>query len=680
MGLRSTFDPSRNIDGSCLRGVFRRDRRGRFVPRSGGELEETLAQRLAHAWGLSPTDTVDGERLDARSAAELRRMLRHGSRSDWLAAEADRHERQAQREEAWRQRDEPEPQEDASFDPAELEAVANLRRNPWTRSQPDGSLDVRFCRGHRGRFLPNPPVGDALYPWDLPQRRNPPGFQLQGRSDEVLNRILERFRDPASLPKPLAQVFVRHEATHASRLSLMNQFIIAMHGEAEAMGFQQWKELGRSVRKGGKGMAILAPLARTIEVENDQGQPDKRTIIRGFRHVVVFGLSQTDGEPYQLAQDDGFLATLPFLDVAAAWGLNVTTYTGGGRYLGFFAPQERTIALGVKNAATFAHELIHAADHRLGQLRSERHRADKQAKADAEIVAELGGATLLAAVGQDEAADLGGAYEYLQSWSPDGDARLAAFRVLDRVLKAVQLVIGEAQRLAGTATSSPAAEAPVAPAVAPQPSAEPAPVASALPSASQPSVPPTAPAIAAVPAGGRQLTLWDNPARSVIGLGRLLALIVRQPDGRRVRIAPQDERWLAWRAAARELLVLRPGRGPEVAPAPSARRGHAYFHGAPPAGARPMVAPTRGAGVRALGLLESLTYTAAGIASPTKRDHHWIHQFGDRGERGHGRTRADAASPYPERAMPLVEVNAAGDLFIRRRPGNRYTVRDWVLA
>ncbi len=73
-----------------------------------------------------------------------------------------------------------------------------------------------------------------------------------------------------------------------------------MHGEWEAMGFQQWREHGRAVKKGGKGMAILAPLARSIEVENDQGQTERRTIIKGFKHVVVFGLSQTEGEPYDL--------------------------------------------------------------------------------------------------------------------------------------------------------------------------------------------------------------------------------------------------------------------------------------------------------------------------------------------------------------------------------------------
>jgi antirestriction protein ArdC len=760
---RSTFDPSLNLDSTCLRGTFRRDRHGRFLPRGGGELEETLAQRLAHRWGLSPTDEVDGLRLDARPAAELRRMLRFASRSEWEGDQADRAERAVQRAEA-----------------RHFRSRGAARSNPWTRTAPDGSLDVRFCRGHRGRFLPNPPVADALYPWEVPTRTNPPGFALQGRSEEVLNRILERFRDPASLPAPLAQVFVRNDASHASRLSLMNQFIIAMHGEWEAMGFQQWREHGRAVKKGGKGMAILAPLARSIEVENDQGQTERRTIIKGFKHVVVFGLSQTEGEPYDLHRDDGFLAALPFVDVARAWGLTVTAYTGGGKRLGYFSPDERTIALGVKNPATFAHELVHAADHRLGALNIEKYGKDKRAKADAEVVAELGGATLLAAVGQAEAADLGGAYEYLTSWSPDGDSRVAAFRVLDRVLKAVQLVISEAQRLAGVAPAT--GEGGDAPATGPGTAAaavmpSPAPVSAPAPA---PAVEPeprrsaAAPEPAAVPAGGRQLTIWDNPgprrftradvrhwwtiygeaaardlaaarsgaeiggvrahyrltaipapstaaerhnarvvdalwndlnhrvhgstivhrypwgdgdrprsnppAGAVVGLGRLVALVVRTPDGKRIRITPQDERWLAWRASTKDLLVLRPATGPEAAVDPDAARRHRRFHGAAPAGARPMIEPPRGRGLRTLGFLESVTYCADGIQSPSKKGHLWIHHFGDRGERGHGPTRANAVSPYRLDVMPRLLVGQSGDLVIQRRAKNDFAVKDWIIA
>ena len=57
---------------------------------------------------------------------------------------------------------------------------------------------------------------------------------------------------------------------------------------------------------------------------------------------------------------------------------------------------------GVQNLSTWAHELIHAADDRLGKL--------GKCKVNNEVVAELGGAVLLQCLGKPVEADLGGAW------------------------------------------------------------------------------------------------------------------------------------------------------------------------------------------------------------------------------------------------------------------------------
>ncbi|MFC2053003.1 ArdC family protein [Chloroflexota bacterium] len=59
-------------------------------------------------------------------------------------------------------------------------------------------------------------------------------------------------------------------------------------------GYKQWPKFNRCVRKGEKGIAILAPLMFRV----DPDDPDnKSTELGGFKVVYVFDVSQTDGEP-----------------------------------------------------------------------------------------------------------------------------------------------------------------------------------------------------------------------------------------------------------------------------------------------------------------------------------------------------------------------------------------------
>ena len=60
-------------------------------------------------------------------------------------------------------------------------------------------------------------------------------------------------------------------------------------------GYRAWQKLDRQVRKGEKGIKILAPLMRRVEREGDDGEGS--TQLCGFRVVSVFDLSQTEGEP-----------------------------------------------------------------------------------------------------------------------------------------------------------------------------------------------------------------------------------------------------------------------------------------------------------------------------------------------------------------------------------------------
>jgi len=61
-------------------------------------------------------------------------------------------------------------------------------------------------------------------------------------------------------------------------------------------GFRRWLELGRHVRKGEKGIGILAPLAYRKKEETENPDNESEHVVRGFKVVHVFDVSQTEGE------------------------------------------------------------------------------------------------------------------------------------------------------------------------------------------------------------------------------------------------------------------------------------------------------------------------------------------------------------------------------------------------
>ena len=74
-----------------------------------------------------------------------------------------------------------------------------------------------------------------------------------------------------------------------------------------------------------------------------------------------------------------------------------------------------------------------------------------------ESVAELGGAVLLEALGEDHEADRGGCYEYIEHYAKDAgiDPVQACMSILKRTCDAVDLLLTEAETLAQTnATAS----------------------------------------------------------------------------------------------------------------------------------------------------------------------------------------------------------------------------------
>jgi hypothetical protein len=63
--------------------------------------------------------------------------------------------------------------------------------------------------------------------------------------------------------------------------------------------FWKWKELGRSVKKGEKGIRILAPIVGVRRKKQEEAEKDitkqNTAVLVGFRSAYVFDVSQTEG-------------------------------------------------------------------------------------------------------------------------------------------------------------------------------------------------------------------------------------------------------------------------------------------------------------------------------------------------------------------------------------------------
>jgi hypothetical protein len=279
-----------------------------------------------------------------------------------------------------------------------------------------------------------------------------------GKAPEVGAQIIERFRDPASLPAPLAQVFIRRkDQSPCRKWSWGNQMIVALNGYSEARGFRQWQEVGRHVKKGERAIYILAPCVKKFETEGDDGTTEEHLAVYGFRSVAVFGLEQTDGAPLPVDEEAAaWLADLPLREVAESWGIKIQTYDGaeGGR-LGFYSTAGDRIGLGVRNLDVWSHELVHAADSRnVGGLKPGQH-------VDQEVVAQLGAAILLTLVGRPADADLGHTWEYIESYAGKTAKPVldVCLELLNRTCRAVDLILSTAETMTvdSACTSEPQA-------------------------------------------------------------------------------------------------------------------------------------------------------------------------------------------------------------------------------
>ena len=133
-------------------------------------------------------------------------------------------------------------------------------------------------------------------------------------------------------------------------------------------GFHRWKELGRYVKKGETGIAILAPLVYRRKAENDD-EDGKPKSLRGFKAVHVFDVSQTDGKELpqfsRVSGEPGELLTR-LEGVVRKRGITLEYGTPGGGTLGVCTDGKIVVRPDLGAAETFSvlcHEVAHSILH-----------------------------------------------------------------------------------------------------------------------------------------------------------------------------------------------------------------------------------------------------------------------------------------------------------------------------
>jgi hypothetical protein len=224
------------------------------------------------------------------------------------------------------------------------------------------------------------------------------------------------------------------------RYSLHNVcLIVAQRPTATRVaGFHTWRTLGRFVRKGEKGIAILAPL---VARRRDNAEPDESRTVVGFRTAYVFDVEQTDGASLPQAseaQGDPGEATahLKTAIVSQAIVLEYSDDLGGA--LGLSCGGRIRVLTGLSAASEFAvltHEYAHELLHRGSDRPESRNTRELEAEAVAFVVGQAAGLDVADA-----------SRDYIHLYRGDSDALAASLDRIRRTASSILQSIGVADK------------------------------------------------------------------------------------------------------------------------------------------------------------------------------------------------------------------------------------------
>lgn len=175
----------------------------------------------------------------------------------------------------------------------------------------------------------------------------------------------------------------------------VNNIILIMMQKPEASlvaGYKAWQtKFKRQVRKGEKGITILAPCQHKKKVEDEDGEI-KEVAWTSYKAVKVFDVSQTDGEELPTGcavalegNVDGYAELLKKLKKISPVDVEFQHIDGGAN--GFYSRSENRIAIQIgmseaQTIETLVHEISHAILHNEAGKEKNADRLTKEVQAE----------------------------------------------------------------------------------------------------------------------------------------------------------------------------------------------------------------------------------------------------------------------------------------------------------
>lgn len=218
---------------------------------------------------------------------------------------------------------------------------------------------------------------------------------IEQRTQELLVRLKDGVADLVSSERWLEYLRFQSRFRH---YSANNALLIMMQkpDASRVAGFNQWKSMGRFVKRGEKGIAIFAPLTRKVKTTDIDGNEFTFSRLFGFKIVHTFDVSQTDGKPLLEAPikklDTAGTEELMqrMLGISSKLGVTVAFGDAGGAN-GYFEKHTNRIMVESTNRPaqqlkTLTHEYVHSILHAKWEQDVTREQKEVEAESSSYII------------------------------------------------------------------------------------------------------------------------------------------------------------------------------------------------------------------------------------------------------------------------------------------------------